>query len=190
MSSSDAPSLALSWRQRAIAGGAVAVAFAILILGIVTGGSADEPEVVLSQSPVDGGGTRDGEAVPLVIDPVESWFPAAGEGSACSEAVGVDLLSGYMAILTINGVQIPENETNVYLRDDSIDPNANPNAQSGTRTLTAGGSQGQVTWGPEPDCPFGEILRPTGNTVSACVYRIQDGPANCRRIDRPDAFDF
>lgn len=174
--STDVPTMALSWKQRLGAAAALSVAFAALVGAILTGGESSDTGVVMSQSPVDGGGTRDGEAVPLVVDPVQGWFPAAGEGSACSEPVGVDLLQGYSAILTINGVEIPIEDTNVYGADG--------------RTLTAGGSQGQVTWGPEPDCPFGELLRPTGNTVSACVYRLVDGPETCRVFTRPDAFDF
>jgi len=168
-------------RQRIIAGFAVAVAFGALAVAAIYSADTGPADPVFSGGVVDGGGDRPDDpnevGVELEIDPIQRWFPLAGEGSACSEVVGVDLIPGYTALLTINGVKIPIEETNVYSDIDS-------------KTLSAGGSQGQVTWGPEPDCPFGQILRPTANEVVACIYRIGDGPANCRTLRRPDTFDF
>ncbi len=103
------------------------------------------------------------------IDPVEGFLPKGGEASACSEPVGVTLAPGYAATLTINGIQIPPDQMNVKL-----DANGQP-----TKEVTASRSLGQYTFGPEPNCPRGKVLRPTQNVVQACVYRIEDGPTNC-----------
>lgn len=175
----------MTMRQQIIVGLGILVAFGCLALAIAFSGDTSVAGPTFSGSPVDGGGDRgadpDAEPVELDIDPIERWFPQAGEGSGCSEEVGVDLIPGYGAVLTINGVTIPELETNA-----TVDTDGDGVGDS----VTAGGSQGFVTWGPEPDCPFGEILRPTGNQVVACVYRLDEGPANCRVRIRPDTFDF
>lgn len=171
----------MTLRQRLVISGALILAFSSLGVAIAYSGDTGPAGPVFSGSPVDGGGDRsdDPSSPPETLDvnPIERWFPQAGEGSACSEAVGVDLLPGFSALLTINGVSIPTEDTNVFVTGEG-------------GVLTAGGSQGQVTWGPEPDCPFGTILRPTQNTVTACIYRVEEGPANCRTIARPDSFDF
>ena len=176
-------------RQRIIAGVAVAVAFACLGLAIAYSGDTSVSEPAFSGSPVDGGGVRaDDPTAPgeeLDINPIERWFPLAGEGSACSEPVGVDLIPGYGALLTINGVPIAPEDTNQLVAIDN-----DGDGVTDATSISAGASQGQVTWGPEPDCPFGEILRPTNNRVSACIYRLEEGPANCRTRSRPDTFDF
>ncbi len=178
-----------SLRQRLVIGTAILVAFGALIVAGVYSGDTSPSAPVLSGGPADGGGDRGSDvAAPLNINPVEGWFPASGEGSGCSEPVGVDLIPGYSAILTINGVTIPDDETNVYI--SNVDGSANPNLADGARVLSAGGSQGHVTWGPEPNCPFGSVLRPTANEVIACIYRLEDGPASCRPTRRPDTFDF
>ncbi len=159
----------------------VVLAFASLGVAIVYSGDTGPTNVAFSGSPVDGGGERaddpNAEAEQLNLNPLQEWFPRAGAGSACSEPVGVDLIPGFGALLTINGVAIPPEDTNVYSDFEN-------------KVLSAAGSQGQVTWGPEPDCPFGRILRPTANEVSACIYRVEDGPESCRTIRRPDPFDF
>lgn len=166
-------------------GCAIAVAFLSLGVAIAYSGDTSPAQPAFSGSAADGGGARpddpDAEPVPLDIDPIEGWFPAAGEGSGCSEVVGVDLIPGFTATLTINGVRIADEDTNTRVDMDG---------DGVAEAFSAGGSQGQVTWGPEPDCPFGEILRPTANEVVACIYRIGDDPASCRTIRRPDTFDF
>jgi hypothetical protein len=176
-------------RQRIIAGSAVVVAFACLGLAIAYSGDTSVPGTTFSGSPVDGGGERlDDPNAPgqeLDINPIERWFPQAGEGSACSEPVGVDLIPGYSALLTINGIPIAPEDTNQFVTIDN-----DGDGTTDATAISAGASQGQVTWGPEPDCPFGEILRPTSNRVTACIYRIEDGPENCRTRSRPDTFDF
>ncbi len=171
----------MTGRQRLLIFAAVFVAFGALGVAAVYSGDTSPSTPVRSGSAADGGGERlddpDAERPLLDVNPVERWFPQAGEGSGCSEVVGVDLIPGFSALLTINGVAIPPEDTNVFVDGES-------------GVLSAGGSQGQVTWGPEPDCPFGEILRPTANTVTACVYRVSEGPENCRPVTRPDTFDF
>lgn len=175
----------MTTRQRIIASVAVCVAFACLGLAIAYSGDGDDTGPILSGSPVDGGGVRDAEQVELDVNPIEGWFPAAGEGSGCSEPVGVDLIPGFSALLTINGVPIAPEDTNAFVSVDN-----NGDGITDATAISAGASQGQVTWGPEEDCPFGEILRPTNNRVSACIYRVEEGPANCRVRARPDTFDF
>ncbi len=149
----------------------LAVAFGMLVLAAVYSGGED-PVPVVSGGPVDGGGDRadpDTGSVELDVNPIESFLPRTGEGSTCTEEVGVDLIPGYSARLTINGVPIPDEETNAYTITDQ-----------GVREFSAGGSLGQFTWGPEEGCPNGRILRPQDNRLEACVYRNIDGPDACR----------
>lgn len=151
-------------KQWLIIGAGVLVAFGALVLAATYQADTSPDEPVLSGSAADGGGARpedaNAEAAPLDVNPIEAWLPKSGEGSTCSEAVGVDLIPGYGAVLTINGVTLTEDQTN--------------------DRLSAGGSLGQVTYGPEEDCPNGQLLRPQGNVVEACVYRLVEGPENCR----------
>jgi hypothetical protein len=176
-------------RQRIIVGAAVLVAFACLGVAIAYSGDTGVATPTFSGSPIDGGGARPDDAnAPantLDVNPIERWFPLAGEGSACSEPVGVDLIPGYSALLTINGIAIPPGDTNQLVQIDN-----NGDGETDATALSAGASQGQVTWGPEEDCPFGTILRPTNNRVTACIYRVEEGPENCRTRSRPDTFDF
>ncbi len=158
-------------RQRIVIGIGVVIAFGALVLAGVYSGERTPSAPILSGSAADGGGERGAEAVPLDVDPIQGWFPQSGIGSTCTEPVGVDLIPGYSAILTINGVTITEDETNVRVDTDG----------DGVKdAFSSGGSQGQVTWGPEPDCPNGSVLRPQGNVVEACIYRLVDGPETCR----------
>ncbi len=160
-----------STKQRVVITLGVIVAFGALVVAGLYSGERTPSAPVLSGSAADGGGERDGDVAPLDIDPVQGWFPQSGIGSTCTEAVGVDLIPGYSAVLTINGVEIAEDDTNVRVDTDG----------DGVKdAFTSGGSQGQVTWGPEPNCPNGSVLRPQNNVVEACVYRIVDGPASCR----------
>lgn len=144
---------------------ALSVAFgAITLASIYSGGQSSGP-IVNSGAAADGPVTNG-------ITPVEGWFPRTGQGGACSEPVGVDLIDGYAATLTVNGVPIATDEMNTFELSQ---------AEDGTRStvLTAGGSLGRFTWGPEPDCPGGAVLRPQNNEVVACVYEVGDNPANC-----------
>lgn len=102
--------------------------------------------------------------------PIEQFLPKAGQASACREPVGVDLAAGYAATLTINGVAIAPEEMNVNLDADG----------QITDEVTASRSLGHYTFGPEPDCPNGAVLRATDNLLQACVYRIEEGPESCQ----------
>lgn len=166
-------------RQRTVIVSLVVVAFGALIVGAKYSAPTDPSAAVFTGSAADGGGDRDSESLgqtELSINPIEGWFPAAGDGVACSERVGVDLVPGYAATLEINGVVIADEEMNSYVGPD------------GARD--AGASIGEFTWGPEEDCPHGALLRPTDNRVTACIYRFEEGPESCNRIERPDGFDF
>jgi hypothetical protein len=102
-------------------------------------------------------------------DPIEVFLPRSGQASACREPVGVDLLPGYAATLTINGIEIAPEEMNVALDEGGVP----------TRELTASRSIGRYTYGPEEGCPNGRVLRPTDNVLQACVYRVEEGPDSC-----------
>lgn len=103
------------------------------------------------------------------VNPIEGFLPQSGEGSACREPVGVDLIDGYGATLTINGRRITADEMNVVLGEDG----------QPTREITASRSLGHYTFGPEPDCPNGSVVRATDNVMRVCVYRLLEGPDNC-----------
>ena len=166
-------------RSRIIIITGVFLAFGALVLGAMYDAPTEPAAIVQTGSAADGGGERDAETAVLDVSPVEGWFPQTGVGSTCTEPVGIDLLPGYAAILVINGEPIPDNELNIY---------DNPDAPPGERVLTASGALGRYTWGPEEDCPNGRLLRPEGNSVSACVYRIEQGPNGCRQYG-PFEFD-
>ena len=158
--------------------GLVGVAGLALIIGAAFQGERlpedQRPVVVGAGTSNDGGGDSGGaanpaETSPVATNPIEGFFPRSGEASACREPVGVDLIDGYAATLTINGVRIPAEQMNVNLNDDGeITDEA-----TASRTLSV------FTFGPEDNCPNGEILRATNNVVQACVYRLIDGPASC-----------
>lgn len=141
----------------------LALVVGVIALGAVYQEDTTPAEPVFSGSPADGGGARpDDPNAPvdtLNVTPIEGWFPRSGQGSTCSEPVGVDLLPGYGAILSINGSIVPEEMLN--------DPS------SATRSI------GQYLYGPEEDCPNGALLRPKDNQVQACIYRVENGPASC-----------
>ncbi len=165
-------------RQRIIMFAGVSLAFTALVFGAMYDAPTEPAAIVRTQTAADGGGERDAESAVLDVSPIEGWFPQTGVGSTCTEPVGVDLLPGYGAVLVINGEPIPDTELNIF---------ENPDAPPGERVLTAAGALGRYTWGPEEDCPNGRLLRPEGNTVSACVYRIEQGPNGCRQYG---PFDF
>lgn len=166
-------------RQRLIILTALTCAFGVLILGARYGADTDPSAPVFTGGAADGGGIRGEEPTLMNISPVEGWFPRSGVGTTCTERVGVDLIPGYGAILTINGRVIPENELTFY---------ENPNAPPDQRSLSSEGTLNRYTWGPEEDCPNGALLRPRGNVVEACVYRLEQGPAQCQAYG-PFEFD-
>ncbi len=80
---------------------------ALLIVGLVAGVVA----LATATSPPSGDGARS----PLLqsdISPVEELIPAEDAQILRQDRVGVDLVPGWYAELTINGVPIPEEEIN------------------------------------------------------------------------------
>jgi hypothetical protein len=152
--------------QYGLIAGGLAIALLMIVLAAVYSADTGDTGPVFSGGPVDGGGERDDVedgGQELDINPIEGFLPRTGEGSTCTEPVGVDLIPGFSAILTINGVEIPPEDIN-----------------GADGVATAGSSLGEVSWGPEEGCPRGAILRPQGNRLEACVYRNIDGPDTCR----------
>jgi hypothetical protein len=133
-----------------------------------SGGAAVEPKGADGQSTTSG----------IVTDPLEAFLPRSGQASACQEAVGVDLAPGYAATLTINGIPIAPEEMNSV----AIGADGKPSG-----AISASRSLGEYTFGPEPKCPNGRVLRPTNNVLQACIYRLVDGPANC--VIEQNSFD-
>lgn len=158
-------------KQRVITLSIVAVAFVALGFGIAYQGERlpEGPTVVGAGQSGDEGPTAEAAETGGVLDPVEAWFPQSGAGAACREPVGVDLIGGYGATLTINGISIAPEEMNVKLDDEG-----NP-----TNEVTASRSLGHYTFGPEVECPLGTVLRATNNVMQACVYRLVEGPETC-----------
>lgn len=141
----------------------------------VVGGSASAP---ITTSPAASGGATGAEASPdaaAIGGPVEGFLPRAGEASACSEEVGVDLIPGYGAELTINGIVIAPEQMNVNLDE----------AGEITNVITASRSLGHYTFQPDDNCPNGTYLRPVDNVLEACVFRLSDPSRSCvNRIER------
>ena len=48
-----------------------------------------------------------------------------------------------------------------------------------TRVITASRSLGHYTFQPTDECPNGTYLRPTGNVLEVCVYRLSDPSQRC-----------
>jgi hypothetical protein len=145
--------------RRLLTAAALVVATGLLVLGAIY--QADTPPEV-AQSGTDQAPTTTGVMDPAgaEVDPIEGWFPSGGQAAACTEPVGVALATGYQAALTINGVPISDSQLN--------------------DRGTAGGSLNRFTWGPEADCPRGTLLRPEGNVVEACVWRVGEPASGCR----------
>ncbi len=138
--------------------------------GNVVGGETEDTNQESTRTPGGRVVGPDGDlSVPVgdgsTINPIESFLPASSSGSNCREAIGVDLIDGYAASLVINGQRIPTEDMN------GADPE--------TGAIPAGRTQGRYTFGPEENCPNGELLRPRDNTLQACVYKIEEGPETC-----------
>lgn len=141
----------------------------------IVGGSASAP---ITTTPAASGGATGADAAPDAAStggPVEGFLPRSGEASACREEVGVDLIPGYGADLTINGREIAPEEMNVNL--DALGQITNE--------ITASRSLGQYTFRPEDNCPNGSLLRPVDNVLEVCVYRLSDPSKRCvRQVER------
>lgn len=159
-------------RQRWISAGLLLLALGALILAAIYGeddSTGSARAAGLGASATDSTLAPGADAVPPATQIIEGFLPRGGEASACSEPVGVDLVSGYGARLTINGIQIAPEEMNV-----NLDANGEiTNVLTPTRTL------GHFTFRPTDDCPNGRWLRPVDNVLDVCVYRFDDPSASC-----------
>ncbi len=156
-------------QQRLITSALLAVAAGALALGIAYQGERlpESPNIAAAGTTSPGAA---GAATPdAAVNPIQGFLPKSGAGSACREPVGVDLIDGYAAVLTINGTRITPEQMNVVL---------SPTGEL-TREITASRSLGHYTFGPEDDCPNGAVIRATNNVMHACVYRLAEGPASC-----------
>lgn len=144
----------------------------------VVGGDTTEPATTPSGvAPAGDGGADPATATdgsPAPDGPIEGYLPASGEASACREEVGVDLIPGYGATLTINGIEIAPEEMNV-----NLDPDGEISDE-----ITASRSIGHYTFEPDEDCPNGTYLRSTGNVLEVCVYRLSDETRRCVRQEQ------
>lgn len=179
-------------QQRLVTWGVLAFAAFALVMGAlyqadtptpdndVVKGLADPTATTAAGGGAVGAGGAVGQTTTTApgTDPVEAFLPGSGEASACREAVGVDLRPGWAATLEINGIPIPNEELNVTTDENGQQV---PGDRSASRAL------GQYTFGPETDCPNGRVLRPTGNVLKACVYRVEEGPASC--VIKESTFD-
>ena len=159
-------------RQRWISAGILLLAVGALILAALYGeddSTGSSRAAGLGASASDTTLAPSADAVPPATQIIEEFLPMGGEASACSEPVGVDLIGGYGARLTINGIEIAPEEMNV-----NLDANGEiTNVMTPTRTL------GHFTFEPDEDCPNGRRLRPLGNVLEVCVYRFDDPSASC-----------
>ena len=173
-------------RQRFAMGAMVVAAILALAVGAVyqDDDRLDEARVVgagpSNNAAASAGAAGDGEgeaadAAPAADGPIEGFLPRSGEASACREDVGVDLIPGYGAELTINGIEIPPEGMNVNLDDEG----------QITNVITASRSLGHYTFKPDDTCPNGTFLRPLNNVLQVCVYRLSDAERRCvRQVER------
>lgn len=153
----------ITLRQKLVIGGLLVFAFGLLGLGVLY-----QEDERLPTLPTPVGSETDQDAGEP--SPVEGTFPRTGIGSTCTEPVGVDLASGWVARITINGNLVPESEMNGPLFPPP-----------GTE-ISAGRSLGHFTYGPETGCPQGKYLQPQDNLVAVCYWRTEDAESNCVRV--------
>lgn len=171
-------------RQRFIMGAMVGVAALAIVLAAIyqDDDKLGDVNIVGRQPTADnsanGDGTGDATPAPVATGPIEGFLPKSGEASACSESIGVDLAPGFGAKLTINGVEIAPEDMNVNL-------DAEGNISD---VVTASRSLGEYTFEPDDNCPNGSLLRPLGNVLEVCVYRLSDNTQSCA-IRQENIFD-
>jgi hypothetical protein len=169
-------------QQWIIVGALLFVAAGALVLGVVyqeedrlasVNVVGNEPaNGAVSGAAPSGGGIAQGTtttAPPVGGGLIEGFLPQAGEASACREPVGVDLVPGFGAELTINGIDIAPEQMNV-----NLDGNGEI-----TNVITASRSLGHYTFQPTDACPNGTYLRPVDNVLEVCVYRLSDPDRTC-----------
>jgi len=163
-------------RQRFATAGILLLALFALVFAAVYRDQTplDDParagNIVPSGTTVVGGNAGgQGNPNPGGISPIEGFLPRSGAATTCQESIGVDLLPGYGAFLTINDVVIPAEQMNV-----NLDSNGEI-----TNVITATRSAGHYTFEPDDDCPNGSLLRPTNNILKVCVFRLSDVSQAC-----------
>ncbi len=173
-------------QQRLIMGAMVAIAFGAIVLGVayqddnrldeavIVGAGTSAPAAdTAGDGGAAGGGAASGapaaDGSAVGGSAIEGFLPRSGEASACSEEVGVDLAAGFGAKLTINGIEIAPEEMNVNLDENG----------EISEVITASRSLGQYTFKPDDNCPNGRLLRPVGNVLEVCVYRLSDATQAC-----------
>lgn len=155
-------------------GGMVLAALMAFVLAAIyqDDNKLDEPRVIggdASVSASDGDAAIGGGQPAATTGPIEAYLPRSGEASACSEPVGVDLAEGFGAKLTINGIDIAPEAMNVNLDDEG----------EISAVITASRSIGHYTFQPDDNCPNGRFLRPVGNELEICVFRLSDNTERC-----------
>lgn len=175
-------------KQRIISIALVGVAVGALVLGAIyqDDDRLDDPSFVginqTSDDPTTGATTPsdggDGTASATTLagtdgsgpSPVERFLPEGGAAVACEEQVGVDLLPGYGARLTINGREVPDDVMDLVFDEDG---KVIPGDKSAFRSI------GFYTFTPDANCPNGKWLRPVDNVLDICVYRLEDPARSC-----------
>ena len=168
-------------RQRMIMAGMVVAAVALIAVGAVyqddtatqgptiVGGDALSNDDRTGAAQGGGDPAEPGAPPAVAVGPIEGFLPRSGEASACRESVGVDLTAGFGASLTINGIDIAPEQMNVNLDDEG----------NITNVITASRSLGHYTFEPDDNCPNGRFLRPVGNVLEVCIYRLEDTSQAC-----------
>lgn len=163
-------------------GGMVAVALLAVVLGAVyqNDNRLDEPRIIGAgtSSTIEGAAPVSGGSTAASVGPIEDFLPKSGEASACREPIGVDLAANFGAKLTINGTVIEPEAMNV---------NLTPEGEIST-VVTASRSLGHYTFRPDDNCPNGPLLRPVGNVLEVCVYRLSDASQRCA-VQQKNIFD-
>ncbi len=160
-------------RQRFAMAGMVMVALLALVLGAIYQDDDKLGEArIIGGDPsttTASGGDQSAADGASATGPIEGFLPKSGEASACREQIGVDLASGFGAKLTINGIVIPPEDMNVNLDENG----------EISDVITASRSLGHYTFSPDDNCPNGSLLRPVGNVLEVCVFRLSDATQSC-----------
>jgi len=90
-------------------------------------------------------------------DAVDALIPEDGAETLAQSQIGLDLAPGYTGTLSINGIEVPEDE----LVDDR--------------------QQYRLIWTPSENSSLGD-LPPGENCAQASIWRIEDGPDNARVV--------
>jgi len=98
------PRLPVSWRYRAFVTVALAIAVAVLIVGVRATRTGTDNPTVLNGRP----------------DLVEHVFPPDGSSVLRQVEIGIDLAPGYEGRITVNGIEIPEDELRIVPEQNQV----------------------------------------------------------------------